>query len=108
MIPEKAWLDGNPLYGKLFLAANSADRLRRQVHEAIHNALPEAVSECLVDEVMTAEHYGQAIKLQIKSQVDPAINVVLEAVKQLAVPYMAENGTACLMVPIDKIDSILP
>jgi hypothetical protein len=107
MIPEHAWLDGNPLYSRLFETSNSADRLRRRVHEAIHDSLPSSVSECLVDEVMSAELYGDAIKLQVKRQVDPAIKVVLEAVRELAVPYMTESGVTCLMIPLSKVDSIL-
>jgi hypothetical protein len=106
-IPEHAWLDGNPLYNRHFKVVNSADRLRRDVARAFHDALPDAVAECLVDELMAAEEYGDQLKFLIKHQVDPAIHVVLEAVKKLAVSYTAANGEPCLMVPVSKLDHLL-
>jgi hypothetical protein len=106
-IPERAWLDGNPLYNRHFNVFNSADRLRRDVATAFHDALPDAVAECLVDELMTAEEYGDQLKFLIKNQVDPAIYVVLEAVKKLAVSYIAANGEPCLVVPVSKLDLLL-
>lgn len=106
-IPERAWLDGNPLYNRHYAAAHGVDRFRREVAIAIHDALPDAVAECLIDELLTAEEYGDQLKLQIKNQVDPAIKVVLDAVRKLAVPYTAANGEVCLIVPVDHLDRLL-
>lgn len=56
---------------------------------------------------MAAEEYGDQLKFMIKHQVDPAIHVVLEAVKKLAVSYTAANGEPFLMVPVSKLDHLL-
>jgi len=107
-IPQHAWLNGNPFYYELYQTHNAKDRLRRKVATAFHDALPDAVAECLVDELLNAELYGHQRQFLIKSQVDPAISVILDAVRKLAVPYQAANGETCLMIPIERLDSIQP
>lgn len=107
-IPEHAWLNGNPFYYELYQTHNAKDRLRWQVAVAFHDSLPDAVAECLVDELLNAELYGHQRQFLISKQVDPAISVVLNAVRKLAVPYQTANGEMCLMLPIEKLDPIQP
>jgi hypothetical protein len=101
------WYEFNPLYSSLYQTNSGVTRLRRQVAMAFHDALPDSVAKALVDELLNAEVLGQKLQCTISSQVDPAIKVVLEAVKKLAVPYIAADGSPCLMVPVDRIDSLL-
>lgn len=108
LVPERAWLNANPFYLSIYKPSAAKNRFRNDVAKAIHDALPDAVLECLVDELMQATEYGDQLQFLIKNQVDPAIKVVLDEVKKLAVPYTAADGTQCLMVPVNKLDSLLP
>lgn len=107
-IPTTALLDYNPFYMELYRPHARLDRLRWQVATALHDGLPDAVRECLIDELLTAESHGEKCQFIINRQTDEAIRVVLEAVKELAVEYVSPDGTIHRYVNVDKLDRITP
>lgn len=100
MLPERHWWGGNPHYATIWQVNTPQHRLQSQVLEALLIALPESAFQALLADLNQANHLTQVQGVAVEALTQPLIDVVLSAVKALAVDYRLGQETVRL-VPVD-------
>ena len=107
-LKRRCWVAGNPLYDSLYKTKSELDDLRADVLGEILDSMPESVWKLFIDELLTAELYGDQLPFLVNNLVDGVVSKIVRRVLNQSCTVHLANGEEVSVIPFSKATKFLP
>jgi hypothetical protein len=102
-IPRHAFIDEDSFFNYLYKPRQQANTLYRELARTFHDALPDEVADCLVDELMNAEARGELEQYRIENHMEKIVDLFTSLLQKLAIPVEGPDGSTSMAVPLEDL-----